>query len=74
MSKKYTKKHKFSPEKLEWRGSLDSLLIPGNSPKSDSGFFVEMTEEEFMEELNQSEMDDLMELIEELENKNEKDN
>lgn len=74
MSKKYIKKNNFSPDTLKKPGSMDALLMPGNCKNNNSGFFAEMTEEELAAELSQAELDELYELIEELEDKNEKDN
>lgn len=74
MSKKYIKKNRFLPEMPERPGSMEALLMPGRRSKGNSGFFMEMTDQEFMAELDQAEMDELYQLIEELENKNEKDN
>ena len=74
MSKKYIKKNRFVPEKPERPGSIDALLMPGRRSQGDSGFFTELSEQEFMAELDQAELDELYELIEELENKDEKDN
>lgn len=54
-----------SPEKLKRLGSMESLLMPAGIGLTDSGFSVDLTEEEMIE---------VMEMFQEFEGKNEKDN